>query len=113
MEVPYLSCFPDIYSNVSVCPVVHPHLLRIYFNACNEIEHHNMVQQSDKALDKYWVSQSGYFRLATAVALGMGITDGNILYYHSVAERNADREISTLEYNKRTVYECFNNFFTK
>ena len=32
---PYLSRFPDIYSNVSVRPVVCPHLLGRYFNACN------------------------------------------------------------------------------
>ena len=32
---PYLSRFPDIYSNVSVRPVVRPHLLGRYFNTCN------------------------------------------------------------------------------
>ena len=32
---PYLSSFPDIYSNVSVYPVVCPCLLDRYFNACN------------------------------------------------------------------------------
>ena len=36
-------------------------------------------------LDKYRVTQSGYFRLATTVALGMGITDGKLLYCHGVA----------------------------
>ena len=34
---PYLSRFPDIYSNVSVSPVVCPHFLGRYFNACNAI----------------------------------------------------------------------------
>ena len=32
---PYLSRFLDIYYNVSVHPIVHPHLLGSYFNACN------------------------------------------------------------------------------
>ena len=49
---PYLSSFPDIYSNVSVRPVVCPHLLGSYFNACNEIENHNRMRQSDLSLDK-------------------------------------------------------------
>ena len=31
----YLSCFPDIYYNVSDCSVVRLHLLGRYFNACN------------------------------------------------------------------------------
>ena len=35
---PYLSRFPEIYSNVSVRSVVRPHLLGRYFNACNEIK---------------------------------------------------------------------------
>ena len=102
---PYLSRFPDIYSNVSVRLVVRPHLLVRYFNACNSIDHHNRMRQSDLSLDKYWVTQSGYFRLATTVALGMVITDGNLLYCHGVAEENKDKKISTLKYNNRTVYD--------
>ena len=70
------------------------------------------MRQSDLSLEKYWVTQSGYFRLATTVALGMGITDGKLLYCHGVAEGNVGRKISTLEYNNRTVYDCFDNYFT-
>ena len=50
---PYLSRFPDMYCNVSVCPVVRPHFLGRCFNACNEIDNHNRMRQSDLALDKY------------------------------------------------------------
>ena len=67
--------------------------------------------QSDLALEKYWVTQSGYFRLATSLALGMGIAYGKLLYCHSVAGGNMDRKISTLEYNNMTFYYCFNNTF--
>ena len=70
------------------------------------------MRNSDLALDKYWVTQSGYSRLATTVTLGMGISDGKLLYCHGVAEGNEEKIISTLEYNNRTVYECFNNPFT-
>ena len=42
--VPYLSSFSDIYYNVSVCPVVRPHLLGRYFNACNSIYNHNRIR---------------------------------------------------------------------
>ena len=86
-------------------PFFCPHLLGRYFNACNSIDNHNRMRQSDLSLDKYWVTQSGYFRLATTVALGMGIIDGNLLYYYGVAEGNNDKKISTLEYNNRTVYD--------
>ena len=74
---PYLSRFLDIYSNILLRPVVHPHLLGRYFNACNATDNHNRMWQSDLALDKYLVTQSGYFILSTTVVLGMGITDGS------------------------------------
>ena len=64
------------------------------------------------ALEKYWVTQSGYFRLATTVVLGVGIVDGKLLYCNGVVEGNMDKKISTLEYNNRTVYDCFNDPFT-
>ena len=63
------------------------------------------MSQYDLLLEKYWVTKSGYFRLATTVALGMGITDGKLLYCHGVAEGNEDKKISTLEYKNRTVYD--------
>ena len=44
---PYVSCFPDIYSNVSVRPVVFPRLLGRYCNACNSIGNHNIIRQYD------------------------------------------------------------------
>ena len=50
---------------------------------------------SDLALDKYWVTQSDYFRLATTVSLGMGIIDGKLLYCPGVVEGNLDKKIST------------------
>ena len=50
---PYLFRFPDIYSNVSVRPVVRPHFLGRCFNACNSIDTHNRMWGSYLALDKY------------------------------------------------------------
>ena len=54
------------------------------------------MRQYDIALDKYWVTQSGYFRLATNVALGVGITDRKLLYCRGVSEGNVDRKMSSL-----------------
>ena len=36
-----------------------------------------MICKCNPALDKYWVTQIGYFRFATTVELGMGIIDRN------------------------------------
>ena len=70
------------------------------------------MRKSDLSLEKHWVTQSGYFRLATTVALGMVITYGKLQYCHGAAEGNEDKKISTLEYNNRKVYDFFNNPFT-
>ena len=70
------------------------------------------MRQSNLVLDKYWVTQSVSFRLATEVELGMGITDRKLLYCNGVSEGNVGRKISTLEYNNRTVYEFFCDPFT-
>ena len=43
--------------------------------------------------------------------LGVGITDGKLLYSHGVSEGVVDRKISTLEYTNKTVYEWLNNPF--
>ena len=50
-------------------------------------------------LERYWVTQSGYFRLATTVELGMVITDGKLLFCHGFSMGGVDKKISTREYN--------------
>ena len=45
------------------------------------------------------------------MALGMGITDGKILFYHGISEESEDKKISMIEYINRKVYNCFNNPF--
>ena len=92
LGIPHLSLPPITFD---VRPVVRTHFLGRYFNACNAIDNQNIIRQYYLAVDKYWVTQSGYFRLATTVALGVGITYGKILYCNGVAEGNVDRKIST------------------
>ena len=94
-----------IYSNVSVHPFFLTHFIGIYFKYYNIIDNHNIMQQSILALEKYWVAHSGYFIFVTTVALGMGITDGKIIFYHGISEGSMEKQISMREYNNRTVYD--------
>ena len=57
-----------------------------YFSACNAMYNQNSMRHSDLEIDKYWVTQSGYFRLVTTVTLGMVIIDGELLFFHSISE---------------------------
>ena len=40
-----------------------------HFSACNAIDNHSRMSQSDVALEKYWVTQSVYFRLTHPVVV--------------------------------------------
>ena len=42
--VPYLSHYPENFYNVSILPVIHPHMIGRYYSACNKIDNHNMMQ---------------------------------------------------------------------
>ena len=57
------------------------------------------------------MTQSGYFKLATTGALGMGITDRKLLFCHGISERSVEKIISTRYYNNRMVYDYSNNTF--
>ena len=76
-----------------------------YFNACDAIYKHNKMCKYDLSLNKYTVTQSDYFRLATTVTLGMSITDTNILFCHCILDISRGKIFFMMEYNVRTVYE--------
>ena len=50
---------------------------------------------SDIELDKYWVTQSDYFRLATTVELSMKIAHGKFLFCLVILEETVKKNIST------------------
>ena len=60
------------------------------------------------SLEKYWVTCSVHFKLATKDTLDVGMTDGNILFYHVISEQSREKKFSIREYNYRTDYGCFN-----
>ena len=51
------------------------------------------MRKPDLDLDKYWATQSVYFRLATTVALGMSIEDGKLPFCHVIWEEIKDNKI--------------------
>ena len=61
------------------------------------IDNKNRIRKSDLALNKYWATQGGYFRLTNTVELGMVITDENLLLCHVVSEKSKENTISMRE----------------
>ena len=74
-------------------------------------DQHSKMRQYGLALEKYWVMQSGYFRIGTTVALSVGITYAKILLCRGIGTDNKYKAVSMREYNDRTVFGYFNNPF--
>ena len=94
---PYSYLLPDTYFNVSIWPVVCTNIIGRYFNACNEICQHKMMQPYDLALEEYWVTHSVYFRLAVIVALGAWITDSKLLLCNDISEQIRDKKVTMIQ----------------
>ena len=71
-----------------------------------------MIWQSDILLGKYWVTQSGYFRLAATVKMVIVIIDVKLRFFNGVSDQSKYKIISMIEYNNSTVYDCFNIQFS-
>ena len=67
------------------------------FSDFNKIDNHNRIHQYSLAVEKYCVTQGGYFGLATIVALIMGIADGKLLFCHVISEQSKYKTISMRE----------------
>ena len=88
---PYLYYFLESCYAVSILPVLGITTIGIYFNACNAIDNRNRMMKSDPSLEKYWVKQSGYFRLETTMSVDMEITDEKIFSCHGILEHSRER----------------------
>ena len=88
------SCYPENCSNVYIFPVPCHRVIGRHFTACNKKCNHNSMVQYDVALEKYWAIQGVYFRLATTLELGMGITDGKLLLFHVISDKIKYKTIS-------------------
>ena len=53
LGIPYLSKYPDKFSNVSILPVACPHLISKFIGSVNELDSQNKSWQSDLALEKF------------------------------------------------------------
>ena len=96
--IPYLSKYPDQFTNVAIRPVVRPLVMLKCFSAVNEVDSHNKSRQSDLALEKWWVTQCGWPRLCTTVAMGMTITNCWKLFRYGVKREHYDKLIGIREF---------------
>ena len=51
--IPYLSKYPDQFTNIAICPVARPLVMPKKNSAVNEVDSNNKSRQSDLALEKW------------------------------------------------------------
>ena len=83
-----------------------------FFSAVNEVDSHNKSRQYYLALEKWWVTQCGWLRLCTTVAMGTNITNCWKLFCYGVKRDNYNKLIGIREFSERLAQYCFNNKFS-
>ena len=102
--IPYLSKYPDQFTNVSIRPVARPVVMSNLFSAVNEVDSHKKSRQYDLALEKWLVTQCGWLRLCTTVAMGMTITNCWKLFRYGVKREHYDKQIGIRELSERLAH---------
>ena len=87
-------------------------LLCQFFSAGNEVDSHNTSRQYDLALEKWWVTQCGWLRVCTEVAMGMTITNCWKMFRCGVKRDHYEKLIGIRELSERFAQDCFNNHFS-
>ena len=70
-------------------------------SAVNEVDSHNKPRQPDLALKKWWVTQCGWLRLYTTVAMGTTITNFWKLFHYGVKIDHYEKMIGIREFSER------------
>ena len=73
--ITYLSKYTEQFTNVNILPVARPLIMYKFFGSVNEVDYHNKSRHSDLAVEKLWVTQCGWMRLCTTVAMVMNINN--------------------------------------
>ena len=80
--LPYLSKYLGQFYNVSICPGALVIVIYKFFGYANEVDPHKTSRQSDLVLEKFWVTQCGWIRLYTTVAMVITITNSWKLFHY-------------------------------
>ena len=112
LGITYLSKYPDQFYNVLICPVARPLLVSKFFGLVNKVDSYNKSRQSDVTLEKLWVTQCGWIRLFTTIAMGTTITNSWKLFCYGVKTDRYNKFIGIREFLERIAVGCFNNPFT-
>ena len=92
---PYEMKFADEDGNVHVRYVDQPDVISKFFQDSNCVDKHNQARQYELALEKKWVTDDCWFRLATTL-VGISVTDTwKLAAHHCLLARHKETTITT------------------
>ena len=104
---PYVARFHGNDGNMHVREVYRPSIISDYFGVSNKIDRHNHIRQSSLRLEKYWLTQCPWFRIATTI-IGISVIDASLLT--KLQSSNAKLQtMSTVEFADRVSFDLINN----
>ena len=106
--------YPSILTNLlmfSISLLLVPFLFQKK-SAVNEVDSHNKSRHSDFVLENFWVTQCGWLRLCTTVAMGMTVTNCRKLFCYGVKRYHYEKLIGVRELSERLAQYCLNNPFS-
>ena len=109
--LPYLSKYPEQFTNVAIKSVSLPLVMSKFFGAVNEVDSHNKSRHYDLEMEKLWVTQCVWLPLCTTFSMGMTITNFWKLFLYGVKRDHYDKLIGIREFPEPFALDCFNNHF--
>ena len=104
---PYEMKYTDDHGNVCVRLVERPDIVSKFFLDSNTIDKHNQSRQYDLALEKTWLTQDPYFRLATTLLGIITVNTWKLADWHKIVNPPNAREDSKMTIKKFAGVLCY------
>jgi hypothetical protein len=109
---PYEARWKDENMNTLIRDVARPEIIAKYFGFSNAIDVHNQSRQFDLALEKHWITHSGWFRLVTTL-FGMSVTDCWKAYKHHMDAKHRHKDMEFIHFVDILSHDMLHNTFSK
>lgn len=110
--VSYEARWKDDNNNTLARNVPRPDIVSKYFLHNNVIDVGNQSRQHDLRLEKFWITQDGYFRMVTTL-FGICVTDAWKGYKHHLRNQHRHKNITLGEFASILAKDCLRNEHNK
>ena len=106
--VPYEAKWKDDNGNTMSRDIFRPEIVSKYFTKSNKLDVHNQSRQGDLHLEKNWVTNDGFFRIATTL-FALTITDAWKAYCFHLPSNHRHKNMKILDFSKILCRDLMEN----